>query len=1037
MAADDRAGFPNPIPLMVMLLFAAGVIVPNMPLESGRPGDAEVKTSVQLGRQDVQARLWQDPLAAVDRHRKVNGGQLTDGHKTAMLAGQIKDKQRVTVLAVMVFGGAYPQHTEYRRRIRYAVVSALGASAYVPENADGLGYISWTKPKRKDSATDERESRVTIPYEWFERSSDLHRASMTQADGLREKVLVLWLEDEAFGRHVVDMLSALTKDLCGATQECQFGVDANPLRVVGPAGSETLKVLVSELHDSAGSKPKENENKGAPVQAASAAEGFPTTGRSGDEHLPKTFAVSKESKSADAEKSKAGGVRMRFYSPYATLPDGRLLEGARHSALVPSEWRNRVSILRTIGTDDALVAALVDELELRNVNPRDGQRMSPCRDAIAIVSEWDTHYARGLKGVVEEELHKRCGASGVRVEWFSYLRGLDGVMPGEDRGNDDGKEDRSKKRETAGDLLAAAVPRDSVEGRSQYDYLRRMGEQLEAFDRNERRTHGRGVRAIGVLGSDVYDKLLILQALRSRFPRAIFFTTDLDARLAHPNHSEWTRNLIVASSFGLSLNPGLQREVPPFRDAYQTAAFFAARLALLSVSDQHAAELRKTLNAWLDGVPPEGGERAYGAAPFRGKKIYEIGRTRPIELDPNGATEWCSGFHQQCASIHPYREHNYPTFADAPRRNVMLAMLMLTGVTILAGLTSQRVWNGVSTWWRSRFRVRLLIAIALALVGAIAFWWGPVTSIDSGRGEPFLWLEGVSIWPTMLLYFVAIVLSVSFLWAGWCQLRRVFAFSASKGESKQQTDSAESQSAVPPSASKSAEISRHAKDLLRVWFRGPLRPLRPKSESTDQPLDFDGTKFGDVWTEYRARHQLSQMVPWIALTSLAFTLFAYALVSLDMPFFPHRGALARMTNWILVNASVLAFIVLVFAVVYVTRSCADFVRTVRLPDNQMWNGFELIVRLTKIVNRFIYSPFIVLLLLIVVRSNFFDALNFPTAAAAVVLVALAYAMFCAFSLRRAAEEARQRALTTASKRFPSWRARTPNVNAPKWRVFAT
>ena len=37
-----------------------------------------------------------------------------------------------------------------------------------------------------------------------------------------------------------------------------------------------------------------------------------------------------------------------------------------------------------------------------------------------------------------------------------------------------------------------------------------------------------------MLGSDVYDKLLILQALRPAFPRAVFFTTDLNARLAYP-----------------------------------------------------------------------------------------------------------------------------------------------------------------------------------------------------------------------------------------------------------------------------------------------------------------------------------------------------------------------------------------------------------------------------------------------------------------------------------------------------------------------
>ncbi len=83
------------------------------------------------------------------------------------------------------------------------------------------------------------------------------------------------------------------------------------------------------------------------------------------------------------------------------------------------------------------------------------------------------------------------------------------------------------------------------------------------------------IQAIGVLGSDVYDKQLILQALRKKFPRAIFFTMDLDARLIHPAQRQWTRNLIVASHFGLQLNPTLQGTIPPFRDNSQTSLFYS------------------------------------------------------------------------------------------------------------------------------------------------------------------------------------------------------------------------------------------------------------------------------------------------------------------------------------------------------------------------------------------------------------------------------------------------------------------------------
>ena len=66
-----------------------------------------------------------------------------------------------------------------------------------------------------------------------------------------------------------------------------------------------------------------------------------------------------------------------------------------------------------------------------------------------------------------------------------------------------------------------------------------------------RRRHPGGGRG---LGSDVYDKLLILKALKKGLPGAIFFTTDLDARYSLPSEFQETKNLIVASPFGLQLS---------------------------------------------------------------------------------------------------------------------------------------------------------------------------------------------------------------------------------------------------------------------------------------------------------------------------------------------------------------------------------------------------------------------------------------------------------------------------------------------------
>ena len=156
-----------------------------------------------------------------------------------------------------------------------------------------------------------------------------------------------------------------------------------------------------------------------------------------------------------------------------------------------------------------------------------------------------------------------------------------------------------------------------------------------------------------MLGSDVYDKLLILQALRPEFPNANFFTTDLDALLLPDKKSHYTRNLIVTSSYGLQLDPSLEcgtsamhlrspriradlemtdalgwrmkfGVIAPstaFRNSYQTSIFVAAARAIPDRSPPvpEQAKSRCKINAAINDAPPE-------------PLLFQIGRTRPQPL---------------------------------------------------------------------------------------------------------------------------------------------------------------------------------------------------------------------------------------------------------------------------------------------------------------------------------------------------------------------------------------------------------------------
>src|SRR5262249_62198927 len=138
-------------------------------------------------------------------------------------------------------------------------------------------------------------------------------------------------------------------------------------------------------------------------------------------------------------------------------------------------------------------------------------------------------------------------------------------------------------------------PQERAEGQGQFDYLRRLGDRIQQLDRDLRQQDSKGVEAVGILGSDLYDKLLVLQALRPLVPNALFFTTDLDALVLHSSALTYTRNLLVASSFALQLRPAAQGETPPFRSSYQTAAFLATRTAIRGLPGAPAAWLKPRL----------------------------------------------------------------------------------------------------------------------------------------------------------------------------------------------------------------------------------------------------------------------------------------------------------------------------------------------------------------------------------------------------------------------------------------------------------
>jgi len=467
------------------------------------------------GEQLVRARLWEDPVAAVERAIREKGLSKPGSEATTLaqrvrilrhaILERVKTGQHLTVLLVTTSGGPYVESTESRLRDRYAVGTALGAACYVPEDEGHLYFVEW-----------EAQSPVQgLPYEWYRlRKTRICGVPASHADS----VLVIWVPEEALSRGFFATLTSFSQGLvcqetsksdCLLTDSIPRLVRLNPpvqkavkFKIVGPRSSSAYRGILEEA----------GRLYGEPHQGIGI---WPNID---------------------------GAIEL--YSPWASAMKGLLAYGLKpESGKGPActtyedcegEFYRRltdanVRLVYDIGSDDQRFEALIAELERRQV--RLGW------DAVILIGEWDSFYGRALpiefraaacakvatfteadlktiqvpvdiKGwcstvprAVDLQIQRPADYESLTLNVFrySYLGGLDGEIPG-----DDAARAARAAKATAGD--SKDPTRDRPEGTSQIDYVR----ALVALIHDE----GEGARAIGILGTDPYDALLIIKALR-------------------------------------------------------------------------------------------------------------------------------------------------------------------------------------------------------------------------------------------------------------------------------------------------------------------------------------------------------------------------------------------------------------------------------------------------------------------------------------------------------------------------------------------
>ena len=180
---ESKSGFGDWASIITTISLLCGALLVSEAPDVPRQTPPLKGDSAQL-IQDADARLWQDPFDAVMRHRetehkKEDCYRLVAGKiikekgidfqvKPDGSCGESKNKEfqlddlqkligirlkndNVTVLGVMINGGAYVGNDELRRQARYAVLAGLNEERYIPDDAQHLGHIVFEKTKNKEN----------------------------------------------------------------------------------------------------------------------------------------------------------------------------------------------------------------------------------------------------------------------------------------------------------------------------------------------------------------------------------------------------------------------------------------------------------------------------------------------------------------------------------------------------------------------------------------------------------------------------------------------------------------------------------------------------------------------------------------------------------------------------------------------------------------------------------------------------------------------------------------------------------------------
>ena len=800
MAADRGASLPIAA-LGVIALFLSTTFLGPSAFDLLRMGESDADKRLQISQPPVESRLWEDPFAALARHRAklkelcapvvgAGGAQVADARcaRGEMSARSFRkriseDEADVTVLAAMVPGAAFIGVEEARRRVRYAVLAGLQAEDFVPEDSEHMGLLRvrpcetffgcGPEPDRPQTPL----QRMTATVQWLlppasPKMEFLYETfgARSRSDGRYRRAVVLWIDDTALGPRWISTLARILNNVAP---------DDSTVRIIGPYKSDDLVRGLDDLAELAKVPAWEKPFMRSSLERLRLVSPFSTAPAEQLRDAAKPVGLAPECKQAGLHPTLGTDCTAKA-CPNSTSKDAvddLFRERLRELGIC----RDTPFFVRTIGTDDRQIELLTKELRARGVAAH-----TPAR--IVLLSEWDSIYARSFEQTLRQALDCKGGREECTLRNYPYLRGLDGanvdgatkqvrLVP---RGTDKAKDDKTPAIEWP-------------ESRDQRDYVRRLVARLQQnFDLMR---PGTDVRAIGLIGNDVHDKLILAQALRAAFPDRILFTTDLDTRLLHPEVIRYTRNMVVASSLPLNFfDRKSGTTAGPFRDQYQTATYLAVRYAAAAtdrseliarqLGTKHLYEVGRygVVRLGVDTSTPDEMRRRWSIAALIGLTwlgfgIFSIGWVP----GPSMKLAWSASGAQAAFQLSTALISGLQFAAGGFALGVALELglpgqIGLGGAVLLAALFALAFWAfrypGIDRTAPSarRWAAVLLRLLFIAAVGGL-LWWALPKPVDGAMREPFDLVSGVSAWPSQLLCTLVILLFAWFLDYAWTESR--------------------------------------------------------------------------------------------------------------------------------------------------------------------------------------------------------------------------------------------------------------------------